>query len=468
MVKTRSLVLLKVRRTLSRYRMIEAGDGVLVGVSGGPDSVSLLHLLWSLKEELGFSLAAAHLNHRLRGKESDGDEDFVRQMASKLGVQLITESVEVGTVAERESLNLEEAARRERYSFLLKTAKSLSLSKIAVGHTRSDQAETFLLRLLRGSGMRGLASIYPVKDSIFIRPLIETSREEIIAYLEENNLGYRVDSSNYDLSFKRNYIRGVLLPLLENSASKNIEEILSRTAEVLREEDDFLNSRTTHLFGKLARIEDGAVIFNASQLREQHLALRRRLLREAISHLKSDTLSITFDHGKKALQLLNEEKRGKRISLPDKVIIERRGGELVIRRKEPPPVEEFFYEVSLPGEAYIREVNQKFKLTSLPLEEFRRRYHLQAGGCAFLDRAKLSQPLIVRNRRSGDYFFPLGARGYTKLKNFLINKKIPREERDKLPLFISRGKICWVAGVQIGESFKVSDTTKEVVIIERG
>ena len=468
MVKVRDRLLLKVKRTLSQYRMIEAGNGVLVGVSGGPDSIALLHLLWNLKKELAFSLTAAHLNHRLRGEESDGDENFVRQIAAKLGVSLITESVEVAKVAERESLNLEDAARRERYSFLLKTAKSLSLSKIAVGHTRSDQAETFLLRLLRGSGMRGLASIYPVKDSIFIRPLIETSREEIIAYLEENNLGYRVDSSNYDLSFKRNYIRGVLLPLLKNDASKNIEEILFRTAEVLREEDDFINSHTTYLFGKLARIEDGAVIFNVSQLREQHLAIRRRLLREGISHLKSDTRRITFSHGEKTLQLLDEEKRGKRISLPDKVIIERKGGELVIRRREPPPAEEFSYVISFPGEAHIKEVNQKFKLTSLPLEEFQRRYHLKTGGCAFLDRAKLSQPLIVRNRRSGDYFFPLGARGYTKLKNFFINKKIPREERDKLPLFISRGKICWVAGVQIGESFKVSDTTKEVVIIERG
>ncbi len=467
MVKARSHLLLKVRKTLSRYRMIETGDGVLVGVSGGPDSVALLHILWNLKEEMGFSLVAAHLNHRLRGEESDGDEDFVRQMASKLGVRLITASVEVGKLAEREALNLEEAARRERYSFLFHTAQSLSLSKIAVGHTRSDQAETFLLRMLRGSGMRGLASIYPVKDSIFIRPLIETSRGEIIAYLEENNLGYRVDSSNYDLSFKRNYIRGILLPLLENNASKNIEEILSRTAEVLREEDDFLKSYTTHLFGKLARIEDEMVIFNVSQLMEQHLAIRRRLLREGISHLKSDTRRITFSHGEKALQLLNEENRGKRISLPGKIILERSGGELVIRRTEPPPVEEFLYKVSFPGEAYIKEVNQKFKLTSLPLEEFQRRYHLKAGGCAFLDRAKLSQPLIVRNRRSGDCFFPLGARGNTKLKNFLINKKIPREERDKLPLFISRGKICWVAGVQIGESFKVTDTTKEVVIIER-
>ncbi len=467
MVKVRDRLLLKVKRTLSQYRMIEAGDGILVGVSGGPDSIALLHLLWNLKNELAFSLTAAHLNHCLRGEESDGDENFVRQIAAKLGVRLITESVEVGKMAEQESLNLEDAARRERYSFLLKTAKSLSLSRIAVGHTRSDQAETFLLRLLRGSGMRGLASIYPVKNGIFIRPLIETSREEIITYLEENNLGYRVDSSNYDLSFTRNYIRGVLLPLLENNTSKNIEEILFRTAEVLREEDDFISSLTTYLFGKLARIEDGAVMFNVCQLREQHLAIRRRLLREGISHLKSDTRRITFGHGEKALQLLNEEKRGKRISLPGNVIIERRSGELVIRRREPPPAEEFFYKVSFPGETYIKEVNQKFKLTLLPLKEFQRRYRLKAGGCAFLDRAKLSHPLTVRNRRSGDYFFPLGARGHTKLKNFFINKKIPREERDKLPLFISQGKICWVAGVEIGESFKVSDTTKKVVIIER-
>jgi len=465
--KCRGMLLDKVRRTLSRYRMLEPGEGVLVGVSGGPDSVALFHLLWSLKEELGFSLVAAHLNHRLRSEESDGDEDFVRQIATKLGVRLVTESVEVGKVAERESLNLEEAARRERYKFLLKTAKTLSLSKIAIGHTRSDQAETFLQRLLRGSGMRGLASIYPVKDGIIIRPLIQTSREEVIAYLAENNLGYRVDSSNYDLSFQRNYIRGVLLPLLEKNVSKNIKEILSRTAEVLREEDDFLNSHTTHMFNKLARIEDGEVIFDISQIREQHLATRRRLLREGIVRLKGNTLRLTCRHGEEALQLLDPGKRGKRISLPDKVIIERRGGELVIRRKEPPPVEEFLYEVSLPGEVYIKEVNQKFKLTSLPIEEFKRHYHLKADGYAFLDRAKLSLPLTVRNRRRGDHFFPLGGRGYTKLKKILINKKTPREERDKIPLFISQGEICWVAKIQIGERFKVTNTTQEVVIIER-
>ena len=468
MVSSKSLLLVdKVRRTLSQYQMIGSGEGVLVGISGGPDSVALLHLLWSLKEDMSFSLVAAHLNHRLRGKESDGDEEFVRQMTTKLGVRLITESVEVGKVAEKESLNLEDAARRERYRFLLRTAKTLSLSKIAVGHTRSDQAETFLLRLLRGSGMRGLASIYPVKDGIIIRPLIETSREEVIAYLAENNLGYRVDSSNYDLSFQRNYLRGVLLPLLEKNVSKNIKEILSRTAKVLREEDDFLNSHTTHLFSKLARIEDRRVIFDISQLREQHLAIRRRLLREGIAHLKGDTLGLTFNHGEEVLQLLDEGKRGRRISLPDKVIVERRGGELIIRRKESSTIEEFLYEVTLPGDVFIKEGNQKFKLTSLPLKEFKLHYHLKAGNCAFLDRAKLSLPLTVRNRRRGDHFFPLGGGGYTRLKKFLINKKIPREERDKIPLFISRGEICWVAGVQIGESFKVADTTQEVVIIER-
>lgn len=467
MVSSKGLLLDKVRRTLSRYRMIGADEGVLVGVSGGPDSVALFHLLWSLKEEMGFSLVAAHLNHRLRREESDGDEEFVRKMAAKLGVRLITESVEVSRVAERESLNLEDAARRERYRFLLRTAKTLSLSKIAVGHTRSDQAETFLLRLLRGSGRRGLASIYPVKDGIIIRPLIETSREEVIAYLAENNLEYRVDSSNYDLSFQRNYIREVLLPLLEKNVSNNIKEILSRTAKVLREEDDFLNSYTTHLFDKLARIEDGRVIFDISQLRKQHLSIRRRLLREGIAHLKGDTLGLTFDHGEKVLQLLEEGKTGRRISLPGKVTVERRGGELVIRRKEPSAIEEFLYQVTIPGEVFIKEVNQKFKLTPLPLEEFKRHYRLKAEGCAFLDREKLSLPLTVRNRRRGDHFFPLGGEGYTRLKKFLINKKIPREDRDKIPLFISGGEICWVAGVQIGEGFKVTDTTQEVVIIGR-
>jgi len=466
-VNAKSVFLDKVRRTLSQYRMVRAGDGVLVGVSGGPDSVALLHLLWTLKEDVGFSLMAAHLNHRLRGAESDEDEDFVRQMATKLGVRLITESVEVGRLAERESLNLEDAARRERYRFLLKAAKTHSLTKIAVGHTRSDQAETFLQRLLRGSGMRGLASIYPLKDDIIIRPLIEADRQEVIAYLAENNLGYRVDSSNYDLSFQRNYIRGVLLPLLEKNLSKNIKEILSRTAEVLREEDDFLNSYTAHLFNKLARIEDEVVTLDISQLKEQHLAIRRRLLRQGIAHLKGDTLKLTFSHGEEALQLLDEEKRGRRISLPDKVIVERKGRELVIRRGGPTTVEKFFYEISLPGKVHISEVNQKFKLTSLPLEEFKRHYNLKADGCAFLDWGKLSLPLTVRNRRKGDHFFPLGGAGHARLKNFLINKKIPREERDKIPLFISRGEICWVAGVQIGERYKVSDTTQEVVIIER-
>ena len=233
------MILGKVKKTIKRYNLIQRGDKILIAYSGGVDSTGLLASLWELRKEWALKLALAHFNHRLR-QRADEDERFVRKVASEYALPLFVESEDVRSYARSKSLNLEEAGRQLRYAFLEKTAKKWRASKIATGHTMTDQAETFLMRLLRGSGPRGLGGVYPLVEGLVIRPLLQVKREEIEAYLSKQHLPYRVDESNFDRRFLRNRIRLDLIPYIKQNFEPEIVSSLGRIASIIREEDSLL------------------------------------------------------------------------------------------------------------------------------------------------------------------------------------------------------------------------------------
>lgn len=455
----------KVSSTISRYRMIEPGERILVALSGGPDSTALFHILLELQDKLSFSLVVAHLNHQLRGKEAEEDALFVRRLAKKKGVPVRVGKADVGKIAVTEGLSLEEAARIARYKFLFSLKKRLKMDKIAIGHTKDDQAETFLMRLIRGSGLAGLSAIYPTTEEGIIRPLIESARTEVIDYLRSKGISYRIDSSNYDLLFMRNRVRRELIPYLEEHFNPQVVSTLSRAAEIARVDDQFLTELAMERMGELASTDEGGISLDIARFLTLPLSLRRRVVRLAFLRVKGDIRRLSFNHVDSLLSLA-EGDEGRMLSLPRGLIAFKEGGSLIIRERRETRRVSFRYLFSIPGEVEIPELSRRFRARIISREQFREEGRTFSPLYAALDRSKLSSTLEVRNRREGDYFHPLGAPGGKKLKDFFIARKIPAKLRDSIPLFLSNGDIVWIAGIEIGERFKVLPDTKEIVLIE--
>ncbi|HYK89481.1 MAG TPA: tRNA lysidine(34) synthetase TilS, partial [Acidobacteriota bacterium] len=269
-------------RTLVKYNMLLRGDSVVVAVSGGADSMALLHCLHRLTPRWDLKLCAAHLNHRLRGRESDQDAEFVGSACRELGIPLHSEVAEVGQEAAARKRNLEEMAREIRYEFLRRVARRSGAQKIALGHTLNDQAETVLIRFLRGSGSEGLSAIHPVVDGVIVRPLLGCSRDKILKYLKIRGLCFREDSSNRDLAIRRNRVRHELIPYLEEHFNPRLIETLAASAELAREVAGYLESQATSVFGSLQNQENRGVAVQVERLRELPRALQKSVVRLAI------------------------------------------------------------------------------------------------------------------------------------------------------------------------------------------
>jgi tRNA(Ile)-lysidine synthase len=457
----------KVKKFITNNQLIEPGELVLLAFSGGVDSTALLHILLSFKEEINFKLALAHFNHMIRGEEADKDENFVRDVAEKEGLKLEIGRYDVPMLAKKQSLSLEDAARKARYEFLFRTAQKLNAQKIAIAHNRGDKAETFLINLLRGSGAKGLSGMKPVQHKI-IRPLLECQRGEIEQFLKKRHIQYRIDSTNIDTKYIRNRIRHNLIPYLEKQFNQNIESILVHEADIIAEEDNYLQAEARKIFDKISEIDEKESHFKINSLIELHKALQRRILRLAIQHIKVDLKRITWSHINDIIQIFIAPSNEAKITLPQGIIHKKCNKEIIIGTNLIKTKVEFSKNVTIPGSVNIKEIDESYIIKLEQIKAEKKLYIQKNNKKAFLDAEKIEKQLLVRNRREGDIFFPLGSKGKKKLKAFFIDKKIPRQKRDMIPLFISRGEIAWVAGLAIGEHFKLSSSTRKVVIIERG
>jgi len=477
-VKKHISLLEKVKETIEKYRMFSPDTKVVVGVSGGPDSSTLLHLLCHLKSEYDLDLWAAHLNHGLRGKEAAEDAEWVKRFTFKLGVPLIPDSLDVASLAKEKGLGLEEAGRRARYDFFEDVAHQVAASKIALGHTASDQIETILMRLIKGAGLDGLCGIPPLRGKV-VRPLIEVFREEIEKYCEENNLEPCLDSSNKEISFLRNRIRLELLPFLKEY-NPQIGKALFQMGKILKEDVDFLKEEEKKSFKALLK-EEGEkahqrwLVLDREKLSCLHPALQKRVLREAVRETKGNLKGITFNHLVSILKL-NGEKGAKQLNLPGDLVVQREYKDLLIRKGKPRDIS-FASPLIIPGKTKLPQLNLVFEteLISQPLLSFSsltRRGKIKLGEKrefpekeAWLDFDKLELPLFLRKKEKGDRFTPLGMEGSKKVKDFFIDLKVPSQKRERVPLLISKGKVVWVVGYRISECFKVDKETKKILKI---
>jgi len=454
------MVFPKVKDTIEKYNMFSPGDKVLLGVSGGPDSVCLLHILDRCRKEMALSLQIVHINHGIRKGESKREEKFVNGLAHRMGLPIIVKSLDVPTYARRKRLTIEEAARDMRYRVFESLAKKLSAEKIALGHTASDQVETVLMHLLRGSGPQGLSGISPVRklgNTSIIRPLIEVNREEILDYLRENNLTFCLDSSNRRTEYFRNRIRLKLLPILRENYNKNIDDALLRLSEILKEENAYWERVVERVLDKVVSSESGKILIDSRQFLRYNVVVQRRLLYRLFAGI------VSLRQIEAIRTLAHKSSQRKRIFLGKRFTVRKEGNFVIFSLAPERRLKKFDYPIKVPGKNEIDELN--LTLTTR-IVDFHAVSHRRADTAYFdIDKINLKE-LMLRNRREGDRFKPFGLRGTKKLSDFFIDKKIPRHLRERVPLLVDRDDILWVVGIRRADKARITADTKRILEVQ--
>ena len=452
----------RTHRFITQHQMIQPKETVLVGVSGGADSLALLYALHTLRHQLDCQLHVAHLDHGFR-EDSVSDAVYVAEQADQLGIPISSIRIDVPQLMRDQKLSAEVAARRARYQFYECVSKRIGATKIALGHQRADQAETVLMNLLRGAGVSGLKGILPVRGGKFIRPLLAFSREEIEDFVAQLGLQPRCDATNYQLNYLRNRVRLELIPALERAYNTNIQNALSQTAELLQAESDYLDALAHDAF-QACRIESytpDTVVLDRCLFQEYHLALRRRILRLAVAEVLGEVRDLYFNHFESMLNLIDGETPNSALDLPNGGTF-RRAYDRILIQKSTDSHAPFEYEVVVPGHTALPLLDAEMIATVVeqPMNCAGANKFPDGKFQAVFDLDRLQLPLTLRQRRDGDRFHPFGMQGTKKLKNLLIDAKIPRQERERVPVLVNGEEIIWVVGYRTSESFKIQAETK--------
>ena len=455
---------------IGEHHLVPSQHRLVVAVSGGQDSVCLLHILFKLQQELGVTLHVAHLDHRLRGAESEADAQYVSNLALQIGVPATIERRDVKAYQLRRRVSLEEAAREVRYAFLAEVAKSVRADRVVVGHTMDDHIETVLMHLVRGTGTRGLRGLQPSSrwqssvDSItVVRPLLEVSRQETAGYCQYQQLMPRIDASNLSLLPLRNRIRHQLLPLLQ-SYNPGVVEALIRTARIATDDLAYLDRETGRLWGEIAQREENTVILDRTMFLELPSALQRHLLRASIEELLGDVKDIEARHIEEIMAALNKP-AGRRLSLPGGLFffIEYSryllGPDIAALCPFPGLSKEFTLKV--PGETVV--TGWHIKASMIDREQMADQ---DDGFAACFDLNKTGDKMTVRSRQPGDSFQPLGMSEPKKVGEFMIDAKIPRSWRQRVPIVCSPHHILWVVGWRIDNRAKVTEKTTKILCLK--
>ncbi|MDD2370966.1 MAG: tRNA lysidine(34) synthetase TilS [Firmicutes bacterium] len=436
---------------------IKPGYKILVAVSGGMDSVLLLYLLNKYSQELGINIEAAHVNHMLRGKDSDKDQEYVRELCDKWSIPFHTIKIDVKKISKKNKWSLEEGARKLRYDYLNNIKGKYGCNKIAVAHHQKDQAETILMHLIRGTGAEGLRGMFFEKDDI-VRPLLNITREDIEKKINEIKLEYRTDKSNLQTKHTRNKIRLKLLPILKKY-NPQIENNLVKTGEIIGEDNSFIQSEVDKFYKLLIERKDQYIIFNKKVI-ELHPAIRRRLIIEAYKDLTHKYLE--YKYVIKADDYL-ENTYDKKLGLPNDVKLYFKNNEILLdRRTNIIDIMDFETIIDKPGQYEIADKVLKLEIITEKLEKAI--YNNRSESEGYVDFNNLSWPLLVRNRKAGDIFYVMGDKTGRKLKKLFIEKKIDRENRDKLPLiFTENGELVFIPGLGVSELAKINDNTEIIL-----
>jgi tRNA(Ile)-lysidine synthase len=463
------MLLDRIRRTIRQHDLAGPRTRVVAAVSGGADSVALLHLLRELEAAGELVVAGlAHFNHQLR-EQAGRDEAFCVALAAACDIPVFVEREDVRARADRHSRSIERAASDARHEFFRRARTHFGADCVAVGHTRDDQAETFLLRLLRGAGPRGLAAMHPRNGDV-IRPLLECRRADLAAYLDQRGIAHIEDETNADVGIPRNRVRAELLPLLEHRFNPSVVDALAGQAELARHEFLWMEAELRRWNLEPGTLVSRTVSFEIEALERVPVALRRFAVWKAMTRIAGDR-PVSFDHVESAVRLIGGDDSTAAFEGPGQTV-QRIGSRLVLTERAArhtrarPPVA-FRYPLPVPGEVRVAEaaciVTAEVAAGS-GVEAVR----AAAGNhdVAVVAAHSGSEALSIRSRRPGDRFSPLGLGGRKKLQDFLVDRKVPRDARDGVPLVVDReDRIVWVAGHEIDRAFRVTDASQTVVIL---
>jgi tRNA(Ile)-lysidine synthase len=482
----------KVRKYMDAWHMLSGGDRVVVGISGGPDSVVLLHVLKRLREPLGIVLFGAHVNHGLRGEAAKGDAAFAEHLCRDWDIPFFLKESDVHVLSRTMRISEEEAGRIVRYDFFREVMEKVNGNRIATAHHKNDQAETILHHIIRGTGMQGLSGIKPVRDEYLIRPLLDVTRMEIEDYIQKNGLSYRVDATNTSTAYTRNRIRNELIPALIRDYNPGIVDGLAKLGSIVREEDDFLLQYCNKLYQEYSVQEAGRVDIDLKKFLSCHTAVQKRLVRLDLLQVRGNLDGIGYSHIESIVQIAAQSQTGSMTIIPraaDKTVgpemlpVDAAIGETesvssekasaavyVEKRYEclrfcvpdlPSIIAPFDVPLPVPGKIFLQELN---------LLVTAEKYHGKNGlafsaGCIYINEKAVKGGLRIRQRRDGDRYKPFGMEGTKKLKDYFIDRKVPREERNRIPLLVDENNIIWVIGFQTNEDYKISASSTDILKI---
>ncbi len=448
---------------MRKSQLFRAGLRVGVAVSGGADSMLLLEFMKRLARETGLHVAVIHFNHHLRGAESDADERFVRERARDLDLEFVRGEADVARVARQKNRNLEATARDLRYRFFFSLVNQGKLDKVATAHTANDQAETVLLRLLRGAGARGLGGIYPVLEGKVVRPFLNLTRAEIESELRARKLEFRVDSSNRDTRFLRNKVRAELLPLLEKEFNPGFVSLLKELADRARDDEAYLEQQAWERARPWRVHEETDEKIAIRPFMEFPRAIQRRVLRQMITAVRGHLRGITHGHIESLRRFAAETPSGRTLVLPGGLAARKEFDWLLIGPQLQGSYDSGFSRpVEVPGEVPVPSLGVTFRFQIVGSDESRKAYNQ---GGLYLDPEKLSGRLVLRNWRAGDRFQPWGSRKAWKLKELFREHKIPLGQRKSWPVLECGNEVVWVRGFPPASSAAASPSGKQALAI---
>ena len=462
------MLLDQVKRTIDSYHLLEKGERLIVGVSGGMDSMVLLHVLNAYRQKLDLFLIVAHVNHGLRPDESAREAELVQKESERLGLPFEYGQFDAKEFQKAAGLSLQDAGRRIRFHFFNNLLSKYHAQKIALGHNADDQVETVLLRLMRGAGLKGLKGMLPIRDGRVIRPMLEVWRREIESFATGNSIPFLLDSSNLKKSYLRNRLRLALIPLIEREYQSNFKAVVMRTSTILREENDFLERGGEDAYHEIVREEKDTLSFRFSEYDFLHKAIQRRVLQKILDKISGGEMieeGVGWG-GSVIYRKLQQPSPSFLMELPHGIFIEKRYDRVSLGKGRVKAVPPFEVELISPGCTLIKEIGREVVIEETNSRDIRFESLNETRNVAFLDYQCLQFPLRLRNFRPGDRFQPMGVKGVQKLKKFFIDHKIPRFERPKIPLLISGEMIAWIVGYRINERVKVTEKTEKVLRIE--
>jgi tRNA(Ile)-lysidine synthase len=453
-----SSLALKVENTILKHRLLEPGQRILVAVSGGPDSVALLGVLWELRLRWAWELKVAHVHHGLRAQDAEEELAFVQNMAQALGLDFLLRRAKPGSL-KIPGRSLQESAREARYRFLEEMALAAQSQAIALGHQADDQAETVLAALIRGAGLRGLAAM-PYRNGLLVRPLLEVGREEILGYLQERGMSFRIDPSNQDSRYLRVRIRHELLPFLRKRFNEAIRDVLCRTARLCALEDDYLGQALEPISRALLQKEGGGICIPLKDFQELPRALRLRLLRLGYAGVKGSTRGLGLKHAEAMDDLAFQQGPERWLDLPGNIRFGVSGGKLLLLSSEQLERSPFSYRLIVPGQTRVPEAGLSISWDVLELKEG---LPEKSENEILMDMDAIQEPMVLRSPAPGDRLRPQGLGGSKKVQDLLVDAHVPRRQRWRVPILADQRGVLWVVGHRLDQRVSLGPSTRRVL-----